>query len=51
MHFNGRGVARVVISAKVLNADGSLKKDLGDVSVWDKNPLKRLLWRVKRWLR
>ncbi len=37
------------IAAVVIRADGT-KEDLGVVSYWHRNPLKRLLWRVKRWL-
>jgi hypothetical protein len=38
------------VSAKVIRADGSVKKDLGVVGYWHKNPLKRLIWRIKQWL-
>ena len=33
------------IAAVVIRADGT-REDLGVVSYWHKNPLKRLLWRL-----
>jgi hypothetical protein len=36
------------IKAVVLNADGTVKKDLGTVSYWHRNPLKRLLWMIRQ---
>lgn len=38
-------VNEVSIEAVVIRADGS-REDLGVVSYWHKNPLKRLLWRL-----
>ena len=40
---------QVSIDAVVIRADGT-REDLGTVSYWHKNPLRRLVWRVKRWL-
>jgi hypothetical protein len=37
------------IEAVVIRADGK-REDLGVVSYWNKNPFKRLFWRIKRWL-
>jgi hypothetical protein len=37
------------ISAVIIRADGT-KVDLGVVSYWHKNPLKRILWSIKKWL-
>lgn len=37
------------IAAVVIRADGT-REDLGVVSYWNKNPFKRLLWRIKQWL-
>ena len=34
----------------IIRADGT-REDLGQVLYWNKNPLKTLYWRVKRWLR
>ena len=39
------------ISAVVLNADGTVKKNLGVVCYWHKNPFKRLSWGVKQLLK
>ncbi len=36
------------IKAVILNADGSVKKDLGTVSYWHRNPLKRLWWAIRQ---
>jgi hypothetical protein len=36
------------ISAVVIRADGS-REDLGVVSYWHPNPLRRLIWKVKQW--
>lgn len=35
------------ITAVVLRADGSVKEDLGTVCYWHRNPIKRLVGRVK----
>lgn len=40
------GATEVSIAAVVIRADGT-KEDLGVVSYWHKNPLKRLAWRLK----
>lgn len=33
----------------VVRADGTVE-ELGTVAYWHKNPLKRILWRIKKWL-
>ena len=37
------------IHAVITRADGTVE-DLGVVSYWHKNPVKRFLWRIKQWL-
>jgi hypothetical protein len=37
------------ISAVITRADGSIEH-LGVVSYWHKNPFKRILWSIKKWL-
>lgn len=37
------------IEITVIRADGSTER-LGTVSYWHRNPLKRLAWRLRRWL-
>jgi hypothetical protein len=37
------------ISAVVTRADGTVE-NLGVVSYWHKNPLRRALWHVRQWL-
>lgn len=39
----------VVLEAVITRADGT-KENLGAIAYWNKNPLKRLLWRIKKWL-
>jgi len=46
-----RGRAReVTIAAVITRADGSTE-NLGAISYWHQNPLRRLAWRLKTWLR
>ncbi len=40
---------QVTIEATVTRADGSIE-NLGVISYWNKNPIKRLFWRIKQWL-
>lgn len=40
-------VKRLVVEAVVHRADGS-REDLGAVSYWHRNPLRRLAWRLKQ---
>lgn len=40
------GLREVTIEAKVIRANGT-EEDLGVVSYYNKNPLKRLIWRLK----
>jgi hypothetical protein len=42
-------VKQMEISAIITRADGTIE-DLGTIQYWHKNPLKRLLWRIKKWL-
>jgi hypothetical protein len=44
------GAKSVEIQAVVIRADGT-REDLGTVAYWNKNPLRRVWWGVKRWLR
>jgi hypothetical protein len=37
------------ISAIITRADGTVE-NLGTIQYWHSNPLKRLLWRIKKWL-
>jgi hypothetical protein len=37
------------IEATVIRADGTIEK-LGVIQYWHKNPFKRILWRIKKWL-
>jgi len=39
----------VQISAVITRADGSVEQ-IGVVSYWHKNPLKRIYWSIKKWL-
>lgn len=42
------GLKQASIEAKVIRADGTVE-DLGVVSYYHKNPLRRALWRLKQW--
>ncbi len=42
-------VKQMEISAVITRADGTIV-NLGTIQYWHKNPLKRLLWRIKKWL-
>jgi hypothetical protein len=44
------GVRSVSFEAVIQRADGTVE-DLGQIAYWDKNPLRRLAWRVSRLLR
>lgn len=44
------GLKELQIEAKVMRADGTVE-DLGVVSYYSRNPVKRVLWRVSQWLR
>ena len=41
-------VKQMEISARIIRADGSIE-ELGTIQYWHKNPIKRLLWRIKQW--
>ena len=42
-------IKQMEISAIITKADGTIV-NLGTIQYWHKNPLKRLLWRIKKWL-
>ena len=37
------------LSATVIRADGTVV-ELGVIDYWHKNPIKRFIWRIKKWL-
>lgn len=41
------GAKEATIEAVIIRADGTVEQ-LGVISYWHKNPLKRLAWRMKR---
>ena len=42
--------AKVIeVTAVITRADGTVEQ-LGTVSYWNKNLIKRILWRIKKWL-
>jgi hypothetical protein len=43
-------VKEMVLSAQVIRADGTVE-DLGTIQYWHSNPIKRIIWRIKTWLR
>ena len=36
--------------AVITRADGTVE-ELGVIDYWHKNPIKRFIWRIKKWLR
>ena len=42
-------VKQMELSARIVRADGTIE-ELGTIQYWHKNPIKRLIWRIKRWL-
>jgi hypothetical protein len=42
-------IKQMELSAIITRADGTIE-DLGTIQYWHKNPLKRILWRIKKWL-
>jgi hypothetical protein len=47
----GRGVKEARLRAVVLNADGTVKRDLGTIAYGSRNVFKRILWSIGKWLR
>lgn len=47
-HNSHVGVRQAELSAKVIRANGKVE-DLGVISYWHKNPLRRLVWRLNQW--
>ena len=39
----------IQLVATIIRADGS-KVELGVIDYWHKNPFKRIIWRIKKWL-
>ena len=37
------------ITATITRADGTVV-ELGVIDYWHKNPIKRIIWRIKKWL-
>jgi hypothetical protein len=42
-------VKQMELSARIIRADGTIE-ELGTIQYWHKNPLKRIIWRIKQWL-
>lgn len=42
---SAKGIASAQVSAVITRADGTVE-DLGVISYWHKNPLRRLWWRI-----
>lgn len=39
----------IQLVATITRADGTVEQ-LGVIDYWHKNPIKRILWRIKKWL-
>lgn len=47
-----KGMAKSAsISAVIRRADGSIREDLGVISYWHRNPLKRWAWAIRNFLK
>jgi hypothetical protein len=44
-HQAAKGVTSAQVSAVIIRADGT-RENLGVISYWHKNPLRRLWWRI-----
>ena len=40
----------IELSAVIIRADGTVE-ELGVIDYWHRNPIKRFIWRIKKWLR
>ena len=45
-HTNAKEIQLI---ATITRADGTVEH-LGVIDYWHKNPLKRIIWRIKKWL-
>lgn len=43
-------IKQATLQAVIIRADGS-REDLGTVSYYHRNPLRRLAWRLSRWMK
>ena len=48
--LTAKSVQKATIEATVIRADGT-REELGVVSYYHRNPLKRLAWRLRQWRR
>lgn len=42
-----QGIDEAKLSAVIIRADGS-KEDLGEIAYFSKNPIKRIMWKIKK---
>jgi hypothetical protein len=49
MQIGQSDVKELQFIATVIRADGTVE-ELGTIVYWHKNPLKRFIWKVKKWL-
>ena len=49
MDLSKSQVKQMELSARIVRADGTVE-ELGTIQYWHKNPIKRILWRIKQWL-
>ena len=48
MQVNGNAKSLELV-ARIVKADGTIV-ELGTIDYWHKNPIKRIIWRIKKWL-
>ena len=44
-HSNAKEIELI---ATIIRADGKIE-ELGVIDYWHKNPIKRIIWRIKKW--
>lgn len=49
MQVTNTSAKELQLVATIRRADGTIE-ELGVIDYWHKNPIKRILWRIKRWL-
>ena len=49
MHIAHSNAKEIQLVATITRADGTVE-ELGTIDYWHKNPIKRFIWRIKKWL-
>jgi hypothetical protein len=49
MQVTNTNAKELQLEATIIKADGTIVQ-LGVIDYWHKNPIKRIIWRIKKWL-